>query len=415
MAQDKKPTVSTTRPLITSLQQGYNKAKPGPPDPVVAAQQTADNIHANRQAALDTGLNRVLTDAPWIQREDLLNGLAAYHRDAMTQIPSAVRYPEAKPWVEYTLKYEQELRRRANLSTTEVALVMSLNPYLTFRGFKQAGLKRAPAPQVEKCRVAFIPDTDEGPLHIKNVDDPVAGWIPAPSLPDRRPRLDWWWDQVEWLADGTGSGLHMDNEPDDIFPLPVLTMALEHAHDTPGFVDFLRRYSPFYGGANLLVCDQQFRVVAIEKCSHNHLEVFPPAAGAFSHISGMVCRDPDSPQGRYQRQQRDAYCRLYSLPADGPDHAFWTRCVEMEHRLVSRLRELGPRPKATDVMKLFITPDAEGGLRKDAHKAHPDQGVAESTLVTVATLFDKRRSYRWQRGRDGVSWPARPEVCRFSG
>jgi hypothetical protein len=265
---------------------------------------------------------------------------------------------------------------------------------------------------VERCRILLHLETDRGPCMIKNVDDPAAHWKPAPALPGRMPRSDYWWEQVEWVADGTGSGLHLDNEPEDLFPLPIFAMASEHAHDTPAVVEFFRRYSPFFGSGNLMVYDRQLRMAAIEKTSYNYCEVFPPEDGRWAHISGMVCRDPSSPQGRHQRARREEYLRLYGLPSDGLDASFWKFCDEGERRLVKGVRKLGARPKVRDIIELFWTP-YPGGLCKGGHRFHKDQPVTEYTLWTYAHLIAERKYLRWQRSADTAFWPKEPEICEF--
>jgi hypothetical protein len=406
-----KPGVSVFPPhwpMATSLHDWAGQGR-SLYDPLAEARRTAARIAANRAAL---SLDGLLAETPWVPRGDLAAALVAYHKDAMGRIPSATRYPEAQPFVEQVLRFEKELRRLANLDDLGVATVMSLGRFLLFRGRRQFGLRR-PAQQAERCRILLHLETDRGPFMIKNVDDPPRNWKPAPALPPRMPRSDYWWEQVEWVADGTGSGLHLEDEPSELFPLPaVWVMASEHAHDTPGVVDFVRRYSPFFGGGNLLVYDRQLRLAAIEKSSHNHCEVFPPEDGRWAHISGMVCRDPASPHGRYQTACREAYLRLYGLPADGPDAAFWMFCDEGERMLVDGVRQLGNRPKVNDIIELFRTP-YPGGLCKGGHRFHKDQAVTEYTLWTYAHLIAERKYLRWQRGEDLSVWPADPETCEF--
>jgi hypothetical protein len=186
-----------------------------------------------------------------------------------------------------------------------------------------------------------------------------------------------------------------------------------HADDTPSAVDFLRRYAPFWGGSNLMVLDKQFRCLCIEKCSRNRFEVFGPDPDhGFSHVSGMVCRDPSSPQGRYQHAKRDEYLKLFDLPQDGPDSGYWALSREFERILVRGLRSLGRCPKIEDVFRLFHRPFPEG-LNKTGERYHPDQGLVGYTLASYATLFDQRQHCRWQRSQDGRTWPDRPEICHY--
>jgi hypothetical protein len=378
-------------------------------DPMAEACQAAAKISANRACL---SLDGVLAETPGVSRREFAEALVVFHKDAMGRIPSATRYPEAKPFVEQVLVYEKELRQLANLDDLGMAIVMSLGKFLLFRGRRQFGLRKPPA-QTERCRILLHLDTDRGPFMIKNVDDPAAGWKPAPTLPARLARSDYWWDQAEWVADGVGSGMHIDEEPEDLFPLPGLAMASQHAHDTPGVVDFFRRYSPFCGGGNFLVYDRKLRMAAIEKTSHNHCEVFPPEDGRWGHVSGMVCRDPASPQGRHQKACRDEYRQLYGLSDDNSsDAAFWAFCDAGERMLVERVRNLGAHPSVKEIVELFRTP-YPAGLCKGGYRFHKAQPCTEYTLWTYAHVFGENTYLRWQRGEDLSPSPEEPEVCRF--
>jgi len=381
------------------------------PDARKAAGNTAKLINANREAFFDASLGRVLRDAPWLDKRMVMDRIAAYHKEALSRIPPAAKYPEAAPWVEYVLTYEKELKRLTNLADSDMGVVMSLGNYLMFRGYKDGA--RPKLNRVEKCRNVFAPNTDQGPIWIKNVDDPPTYWKPEPRMPRRQPLAKWMWSK-SCLVDGVGSGLHIDDEPDEIFPLPVVQMWGYYADDTPGMVQFMRRYSKYWGGANELIMDRQNRSMAVEKCSRNFMEVFKPDPKCgFSHVSGMACRDPKSPQGKYQKARRDEYRALYNLPDDGPDSAFWKFCDAGESMLVDRMRKLGPKPKFDDICKLFITP-YPGGLCKGGYYCHPSLKGGEYTLATKASLIAKKRDLRWQRSRDCKVWPEKPEICDFT-
>jgi hypothetical protein len=378
-------------------------------DPLAEARLAAAKIGAN---SARLALDGFLAEAPWVPRQELAAALIAFHKDAMGRIPSATRFPEAQPFVEQVLIYEKELRRLANLDDLGLAVAMNLDRFLLFRGRRRFGLAKPPV-QPERCRILLHLDTDRGPFFIKNVDDLAANWKPAPPLPASLPRSDYWWDQVEWVADGVGAGMHIDEEPEELFPLPGFSMAGEHAHDTPGVVEFIRRYSAFFGCRNLLVYDRQLRLAEIEKSSFNHCEVFPPEGGRWAHVSGMVCRDPASPQGRHQQACRDEYRRLYGLTDDNSsDAAFWAFCSAGERMLVERVRKLGAQPRVQEIVDLFRTPYPEG-LCKGGRLVHPRQPYAEYTLWTYAHVFGENQQLRWQRGEDLSVWPADPEVCQY--
>ena len=370
------------------------KTKINIPDPLVEAKQEATTF-SNLAHRIEIGLERVFKDDSFVDPDSMLEGIEAFHKERMAKMPSRTRYPEAPPWVDFVIARDQHLQERTGLSDRQMAIHRSLGDYRCFRGTLRAHPKL-----VEKCRVVYIPETDRGQLHIKNVDDPAIEWKPDP----RAPKV--WQEEV--VMDGVGSGLHIDDEPDEIFPLPVHRMARAHCADVPGAVDFFTRYSKFWSGSNLLVRDRQKRSAAIEKTSRNFIEVFPPDSTGGSHISGMVCRDPNSPQGRYVTAKRKQFLDRFHQPPDCQENAFWGACDKAEQKLAAFLNKPGHRT-VEEIFTLFTTPWPKG-LNKPGKPYHPKQtSMFEYTLVTLARLMDERKTYRWQRDAE-CRYPDQPEV-----
>jgi len=372
------------------------------PDPLTVAQQEVEKIKADPELALNVPMNRALRDCPMVDRESALISLEQFHQERMQRMPSAAKFPEAQTWAQHAVAVDKHVQELANLTDLQMAALRSLHEYLQWRG-----IPNATAVSSEKCRVAYVPETDRGQLHIKNVDDPITHWkrITEPVTAMQHA------DELVW--DGTGSGLHIDDEPEEIFPLPIPAMCKVYCNDVPSAVEFLRRYTSFWGRQNVVLHDRQKRSVAIEKCSFNHMEVFEPGPNGESHISGMVCRDPDSPQGRHQQEKRMQYVRQFGLPEDGSDMVFWARCFDAEVKLADALNKPGPL-KSAELIELFTTPYSQGGLNKDGVKTHPDQPVAEYTHVTRIAFIDERLFLRYQRNDDGSVYDAEPERYDFS-
>jgi len=367
------------------------------PDPVTAAQAEAATIQSNPHQFLDGPVDRVLLDAPFIDRDSLLAGLEEFHTERMAKIPSATEYPESVAWVEYVLNRDKELQALTGITDAQMAAYRSLGDYMTFRG----NLHARPVVS-EKCRIIYLPETDRGEFHIKNVDDPITFWKPMTDTP-KAPAVT----GLNW--DGVGSGLHMDDEPDEIFPLPYREMTWANCDDVPGAVQFLTRFSKFWGGQNIVLYDAHKRNVAIEKSSRNFIEVFQPGANGGSHCSGMACRNLDSPQGRYQTAIRLKYLNAFNQPLAGPDMTFWKACDRAETMLGDLMKK--PQLTVDEIFNLFTTPWPEG-LSKTGAKLHPDQSMGEYTLVTLAELYDEKKYYRWQR--DEVGNPAaEPTVYEY--
>lgn len=371
------------------------------PDPLEVAKAEADHINHNHEYHPERALERCLGDAPFVDKDSLLSGLTDFHNERMEKIPSQTEYPEAAPWVDHVCKVDAELQRLLSLTDSQMAMKRSLNHYFRFRGFINA----KPAAD-EHCRVAYLPESDHGQLHIKNVDDPIT------HFKKQDPPTEQEWKETPVVIDGVGSGLHIDDEPDEIFPLPALAMVGHYADDVPGWVQFLTRYSKFWGGANEVVHDWKGNSVAIEKCSYNFMEVFEPDEYGRSHCSGMTCRDPESPQGKYQTARRLEYVERFSQPEDGPDMTFWATCTKFEKMLAEGLLELGKDARLDDLVALF-TREWPEGLNKAGLKVHPDQGLVGYTLVTHVTMHDEKRMFRWQRDPDDCSWPTEREEYQF--
>lgn len=357
------------------------------PDPLSVAREQVNYVRDYGKVHIDGAVERVLMDAPFADAETLLSGLEDFHRERMAKVPSATKYPEAQPWVEQILAVDRELQALTGLSDRQMAIFRSLGAYLTFRGY---GL--AKPIQVERCRIIYLPETERGEFHIKNVDDPKTFWKPSV-----RP-IDAWTDVKPLNWDGVGSGMHMDDEPEEIFPLPYREMVFTLCDDVPGAVELLTRYSPFWGGQNIVLWDRQKRNVAIEKCSHNFIEVFYPGENGGSHCSGMACRNLQSPQGQYQTTMRLQYLEKFNQPLDGPDMTFWKGCDRAEAMLGDLMKK--PKPTTAEIITLFTTPWPKG-LHKPGVKMHPDQGYPEYTLATHAEFYDERTVYCWQRDAFG--------------
>jgi hypothetical protein len=368
------------------------------------AKHEAERLSKGRAQFVDGPLERALADTPYVDRNTLLAGLDAFHVERMEKVPSFTTYPEAKPWVEHVLAVEKALRANG-LATRDLAVTQSLGHYLAFRGYIAAQPITS-----EKCRVAFDPNTDQGVLHIKNVDDPDTYWKPSEPMAATAP---WVEPKEKFLVwDGVGSGMHIDDEPEEIFPISAREMYRHYVDDVPSVVEFLTRYKVFWGGQNVVIHDAKHRSVAIEKASYNHIEVFYPDSTGRSWCSGMATRDPNSPQGKYHRAKRNQYLELFNQPKDGPDQTFWNVCDAGEKKLGDLMRKPG-QLKIDEVFELYTTPFPKG-LNKTGTLFHPKQSYGEYTLTTWATVSTptKVTRYRWQRGaKPEVKYPDKPEIC----
>ncbi len=384
------------------------------PDPIAEARSYAEFVLKWDAMDPEIALGRVVTDSPMLDKKAVRAGAVKFHKERMKAIPDAAKYPESKPWVDYVLAYEKELQARTGFNEQQMAINRSLSEYLCFRGFREcAAGKKKPGKGTglamsEKCRVIFDPNTDQGALHAKNVDDPITHFVRTKVKPGFTPKGQ----RRPIMMDGTGSGLHLDIEPkEEMFPLPMLRMCSYYHDTTPEALEFIKRYGKFWSGANIVLIDGEDRAVAIEKCARNFIEVHHPDFTGRAHCSGMAVRNPNSPLGKHQAAMRAEYLAIFGLhnnPKDTTDVAFWNACDLAESILAWYLKK--PSQITVEEYQQLLTRPFPHGLCKEGKLLHPKQSVAEYTLVTLLELWDKRIYLRYQRDEKTGQFPSKPEV-----
>jgi hypothetical protein len=373
------------------------------PKAEVDALREAALLKANPGDFLTVPVERMLGDNPGVERGALLEGLLAFHRERMEKAPPADRFPESAAWVSYIRARDARVRAETGFSELDMAVLRSLHAYVTFRGFS-----RLPPAVTERCRVVYAPETDNGQFHIKNVDDPATHWKGA-AKPTGAGMGD-----AKLIWDGVGSGMHMDDEPEQIFPLPIPRLVHHYADTVPAAVEFLTRYSPFWGSQNIVLHDRAKRSVAINKSSYNFIEVYYPGPDGCSHCSGMACQDLRSPQSLYLKKKRAEILGKMGRGADCTENAFWAACDRAEAMLAECLKAMKGRITIDPVIELLTTP-WPAGLNKTGALLHPDQPVGEYTLITHLTLLDLPATMMWARDGATLAYPEKPWVVNPSG
>ncbi len=385
---------------------------PSPPDAHADAHAEADRLSQTNWSA-QRAIKNISADAPKLNQARLIEQLTVFHQERMQRVPDACRFPESPMWVDYIRQRDCSLQDACGMSGKDLAVLRSLYLFMAFRGWRDpeiAGKENAspqpPPPNGEHCRVAYLAESTWGEVHFKNVDNPLAGFAPRP-IPEgmERPQL---------VCDGVGSGMHMDIEPADLFPLEPRRMMLYETGDTPGAVEFLTKYRDFWGGCNVLIYDRDQRAAAIEKSSYSQLAVFQQNSAGAVHISGMVCRDPESEQAQHLSAMRQQYLTRFGLSRDGPDHTFWQACDQAEGMLSEALNPYtDSQPiNAEKIWQLFRTPWPKG-LSKEGDRLHPNQTVEEYTLTTYAICWEKKHMRRVQRDPQTGRMPSEEERFQF--
>jgi len=338
-------------------------------------------------------------------REVVLERVTAFHQERIAALPDLTVYPELRGADEALV---ERYRGMADAGLPEDTIVLSetLNFWRDTRLLEETGKAFHAVALPEKCRVVYVPDSDEGALHAKNVDDPLTYWAPRPPFganpawPCRHPL---------WF-DGVGSGLHIDEIPPEIFPVSAIALCQEHCTTVSAAREFLIRYNYFWSSQNLLVHDTHGNSVAFEK-THCRVATRGPNAQGINFITGMGALDPEIRD--FQHHMRQQYLAQIGADWDGPDGRFWKICQGKWDNMVRYIAELSEDPTAAGLMALMEKRDPTGPMCLTGQKCHPDEAAPGCTLVMDVWLIDRKKLRRRQWRGKTPAYLDTPEVVQF--
>lgn len=248
-------------------------------------------------------------------------------------------------------------------------------------------------PQPEKCRTAFLPESDVGAIAASNKDDPLRDFRPEKRPPPARSGM-----HPHLWYDGAGSGMHFDEEPDGFFPVDygaMLHAVGRTARNVPDAVEMLEKLSPNWARANVILVDREKRSARIDKCSFNRFAVRLNTRPCIEHISGMVCFD--ATYKAYQKSLREEYLASVKGTWAGYEGAAWDSNDLKDRVLDDGLRKIEKNPTYDGLLKLLTCHERPGYLCKHGDPVQEGEPVArEYTLERKFHLIEKKELHRWQ-------------------
>lgn len=338
--------------------------------------------------------------------EEVVRRVVDFHRERVEALPDPVRYPELEGARDLLLA-EYGGMRDAGVDEVTLALLESLHFWRDIRLPSIIGRACHPAILPEKCRILYVPRTEVGAVHAKNVDDPLTYWKPKPPIPAGTP----WPHTHPLFFDGVGSGLHLDEVPPEIFPVKAIELCKEHCTTVEQAREFLVRYNFFWSSQNLLVHDRFGNSVAFEKTRCRVATRGPDARGR-SFISGMGALDPAL--RAFQDDQRKKYLEQRKWDDDCPDARFWRMCRRKYEHMARYVAALSDQPTLGEINELMERRDPDGPLCLTGVKCHPDEVAPGCTLEMRVWLVDRKQYYRRQWRGTTPAWLDAPEFVQFA-
>ena len=113
--------------------------------------------------------------------EELVAKVKTYDQERLEAVPSLTEYPELRGHRE-RIDAEDRGTRDAGVSKEMIAMERTLDFYTHTRLYEETGRAYYAEAGVEECRILYVPDSEIGPIHAKNVDGPIEGWLPQPPV-----------------------------------------------------------------------------------------------------------------------------------------------------------------------------------------------------------------------------------------
>lgn len=350
--------------------------------------------------AVEPGGASLLKDAAWKARQvglpadELIRRVSALHAERVDALPDLAVYPELRGERDLLLERYRGMAD-AGMTLELIALKESLGFWVSYLCRNQTGKiphgGRLPPEQRERCRVVFAPETDAGPLHFKNVDDPLHTWRPQPEDVKTMPS-----PFTPLFFAGTGSGLQIDDDPPEIFPADAVGLAKRYCETVPEAEAFLVRYNYFWAGANLLIIDEAGHAVAVDKASRCRYAVRRPGPNGVIYINGMSSFDPE--YQAYIEMRRAQYLRETGQKEDSPEGTYFKGAVAVLRNMTRRMAEFERCPTEAALYEHLCSRDPDGPLCRIGKQHHPDDPVRAATLVQRCCHM-REQIMKWRQWR----------------
>jgi hypothetical protein len=339
--------------------------------------------------------------------ETLVQKTMAFDRERLDAVPSLTTYPELRGHRE-RIDSEDRGMRDAGVSAEMIAVARSLDFYTRTRLYQETGRVYYVEPGVEECRILYVPESEVGPIHAKNVDGPLPeNASPLPPVPKGTP---WFWNH-SIVLDGVGSGLHIDEIPPEIFPVNIYDVCYEHCATLSEAVELLTRYNYFWGHGNLLVHDYHGNSIVFEK-TQCRVATRGPNRHGMTFTSGMGALDPGIRE--YQRAMRQKYLDQIGDDWDGPEGCFWKMSDETYKNMERYVEQLPARPTLAQVNELMERRDPGGPLCYTGEKTHPRQPVGCWSAEMRVFVINEHKCIRRQVRDRKPAYLDTPEVIQYA-
>lgn len=319
-----------------------------------------------------------LPDEP---REEVVKRLQKSNEARLNSAPSFATYPELRGMRELIQADWQGSRDGAELSDDLYAAWCDALHYyhrhLTLGHAEPLG-----------CTYIYYPETEQGPALAHNLDSSPTEAFGAPGWPAVSEHL---------IFGNVSSGIFMDEQSPEIFPVPVYKLLSRYCTSTDDAVELLTRYKHFWGPCNAIVIDRNHNVAMVEK-SACRIGVRRSPDG-FGFITAMTAEEPE--MKAYLADRRSASIKARNLPDDCVDAKYWQK-QDQRRELMNELLEEGRKNPTVEGLRAFIQHrSSKGNVCVNADPIFEGGPTVEYTLKSEIWLLKQGKAMWW--AKEGVT------------
>lgn len=309
-----------------------------------AGKEAKSNLHKE----MDVNLQWTRRNYPASRHLDYLGEVIKLDRERMQNRPNLRKYPETNGLPDLLIAERKGFLEGCDGGERELAFHYTWSFFVSRRlNTRYIGS----AAGADRCTAVFIRDSKEGgPLSGQNIDNyrcpELEDWIKPPQKgPDGKWKL---------LIGGASSAVLCDEEPQEMFPVDVWAILPTDCKKIADIVEFLRRYSDFWGPGNFILADEELNAVALEKSNCRLGARFSQdGTAAVTACSYLI---PEMKTFKEERSRRSLEIRGWDETC--LDWVYWKGCDARYRRLLKLTEEASRRGATLDDMGQILTDHA---------------------------------------------------------
>lgn len=335
---------------------------------------------------------------PGMAREEIGKILAKSNQDRLDAAPDFAKYPEARGIRELLVAAQRGLKDGAGLDDTQSA--MTADGLFYYHRFVTSGKHKAR--HKANCSVVYFPTSDHGALISSNLDTDIHEPYTDPVWPQLNEHL---------LTGSVSSGVFLDEESPEIFPLPVYSIVARYCRTTAEAVEIYTRYNNFWGPCNSLVVDRHHDVAMIEKTACR-IAVRRSTDG-FGYVTAMTQEDPGL--HKFVNERRIASLTTRGLPNPCADTRYWASQDVRRHLMDRLMNEARKNPTVEKLRSIMQYREADGKVAGNGDVLFPGDAPIEHTIRTQIFCVSEGRVEWWTRDNEKniPSWENKRKDIHF--